>query len=184
MTTRPTQSESQPSRALRVLMLRLPSDLSPVTLEDFKRVGIDLELFSSKFVSLRSRGSEDPGWSDKTEPMLEILDRVRFHWGQPFEHPTDSEKLVRSAAVNLNVRIVPSGVLSELCLAHGVTPDACILSDRTDFKIDRALYKSNGFTDPHLGGQAGDSVRVRLLRLHSRSQKRLVAIKQVSIIPP
>lgn len=76
---------SKPSQGLYGLMLRLALDLSPVTLEDFKRVGIDLELLSSKFVSLRSRGSEDPGWSDKTEPMLEILDKVCLHWGQAFE---------------------------------------------------------------------------------------------------
>ena len=96
-----------------------------------------------------------------------------------------SEKLVRSSTVNLNVRIGSFGVLSELCLAHAITPDACVLSDKTDFKIDRALYKPNDCTNPPAGGTGGQSadwVSVKLLRLHSRSQAKLVAIKQVSTI--
>ena len=102
----------------------------------------------------------------------------------PLDPQTYSEKLVRSAAVNLNVRFGPLGVLSELCLAHGITPDTCIFSDKTDFKIDRSSYESEGFADFETEGtgraQTSDSVCVKLLRLYSRSDRRLVAIKQAS----
>jgi len=89
---------------------------------------------------------------------------------------------VHPTAVNLNVGFGSFKVLSELLLAHGITPDVCMLSDKTDFKIDRVLYKSNDPTDPRSGGTGGqtdDAVCVRLLRLHSRSERKLAAVKQV-----
>jgi len=98
---------------------------------------------------------------------------------------THSEKLVHSAAVNLNVEFGSFKVLSELCLKHGITPGACMLSDKTDFKIDRLFYKSNDPTDHRTGGtggRTGDTVYVKLLRLHSRSERKLVAVKQVNNI--
>lgn len=52
----------------------LPSDSSPTTLEDFKRVGIDLELLLSKIIARRSRGSEYPSLFSKAE----IPDKVRL----------------------------------------------------------------------------------------------------------
>lgn len=91
-----------------------------------------------------------------------------------------NKKLVRSAAVNWNVRFGSFGILSELCLAHGITPDACVLSDKTDFKIDRTLYKSKRFPNCETGReQTGGSVCVKLLRLYSHSERKLTAIKQV-----
>lgn len=164
----------------------LPPDSPPVTLEDFKRLGIDLELFFSKFIAHRSRGSEGPSWSGRTEPILEVLEKVRFSLIGPsaLDPQTHSKKLVRSAAVNLNVRFGSFKVLSELCLAHGIAPDACMLSDRTDFKIDRELYTSNDSTNSRTDGtggvRRGDSVCVKLLRVYSRSDRKLLAVKQVS----
>jgi len=58
--------------------MMLSSDPPPVTTEDIKRPGVGLELFSSKLVAHRSRGSEGPSWVGQTEPTVEILDKVRF----------------------------------------------------------------------------------------------------------
>jgi len=59
-----------------------------------------------------------------------------------------------------------------------------MLSDKMDFKIDRALHKSNNFPDSRTKEtgreQTGGSVCVKLLRLYSRSERKLAAVKQVS----
>lgn len=95
--------------------------------------------------------------------------------------------MTRSAAINWNVRFGPLGVLSELCLAYGITPDTCVLSEKTDFKVDKALYKSNDLADFRMEGagqrETGGSVCVKLLRLYSHSGRKLVAIKQVNEFP-
>lgn len=90
---------------------------------------------------------------------------------------------MRTAAADWNVRFGSLGVLSELSIAHGITPDAWTFSDKTDLKIDRASHQpdnpANSHTERAGQGQSGSSVNVKLLRLQSRSERKLVAIKQV-----
>ena len=91
---------------------------------------------------------------------------------------------MRSATVNVNVRFDSLGVLSGLCLVDGVTPDECVFSDEADLKIDGASH-AHRLTDSSTGGaRVGkpDDFCVKLLRLHSRYERKLVAIKQVSKI--
>ena len=166
--------------------ISLPSDLPPVTVEDFKLLGIDLlKLISSNLADLQSRGSEDLALLSGTQRILGVLDNVCLRGAGPSSDPqTHTGKLVRSSTVNSDIRVGTFDVLSRLCLPHGITPDACTFSDKTCFKIDLA-YISNNVTDPQMGGtrgQTGDLVYVKLLRLHSRSQAKLAVIKQVSTV--
>jgi hypothetical protein len=111
---------------------------------------------------------------------LRYLIKYALYYNRPFLDPqTHSEKLVRSAAVDWSVRFSSFRVLSKVCLAHGLTPEAYMLSDTTDFKFDRVSFRSNDFIIPD-GAPTGDSFCVKLLRLYSHSQRKLVAIKQVN----
>lgn len=78
----------------------------------------------------------------------------------------------------MSVRFGSFRVLSEICLAHGLAPEAYMLSDTTDFKIDRASFRSSDFSPPG-EGRTGDSFCVKLLRIYSRSQRKLIATRQV-----
>jgi hypothetical protein len=90
---------------------------------------------------------------------------------------------MRAAAVSWNVRFGSLGVLSEFSLAHGITLDTWAVSDKTGFRIDRSSHKpdnlANSQTERAGQGQISSSVCVKLLRLQSRSERKLVAIKQV-----
>lgn len=85
---------------------------------------------------------------------------------------------MHSAAVDLSIRFGSLRVLSEIYLPYGLIPQAPMLSDTTDFRV--ISYRSNDFTLSD-GGQTGDSICVKLLRLYSRSQRKLVAAKQVNL---
>ena len=116
------------------------------------------------------------------------LIRCVFLRASPLPDPqTHTGKFVHSATVNSDVRVGSFGVLSGLCLTHGITPDACVFFDQTGFKIDGdlALHEPNTVTNPQMGGTGGqtsDAAYVKLLRLHSRSQAKLAVIKQVSAV--
>jgi len=55
------------------IYLTLPSDSLPITLENFKRLGVDLELLFSNVLARNPRKSENSSLFGKTE----ILDEVR-----------------------------------------------------------------------------------------------------------
>lgn len=178
---KPCQSKVRAMESAMLTSSTLPSDSPPVTMEDLERLGVDLNLYCSRLVAHRSRQNEDPPQSRKAKPILEVLDRVRGSiTAGSFSNPqTHSEQLVRSAAVDSSVRFGSFRVLSEVCLAHGLAPESYMLSDKTDFKIDRVSFRSDDLTVPSVGGRMGDSFSVKLLRLYSRSQRKLVATKQV-----
>ena len=63
--------------------------------------------------------------------------------------------------------------------SKSLPPQARMLYDTTYFKIGPASYRSRDST-LSCGGRTGDSFCVKLLRLYSRSQRKLVATKQVN----
>lgn len=91
---------------------------------------------------------------------------------------THSIKLDHSAVVDLSAGLGSLGVSSEIRLARGPAPNAAMLPDTTDFEVDRVLYRSNDFTISD-GGRTSDSFCVKLLRIYSCSQRKLIATKQV-----
>lgn len=96
----------------------------------------------------------------ESKPLLEALDRVHASCAatdESFPVPqAHSEILVRSV-VDSTVGFGSFGVLSGVCLAYRLASEACTLSEKPDFKIDRAPRRSGDVVIPGEGRILGDS---------------------------
>ena len=66
----------------------------PVTPEDFKLLGIDLERIPSNLADFQSRGSENPTLLGRTRRILDVLDKVCLHEGRSFFRSPNSHRKV------------------------------------------------------------------------------------------